>query len=44
MDRINEIVTTLQLVDPLLLWCGYLAAMCVGLYLIVITHPRVKPP
>ena len=40
----SDIMETIRLLDPLLLWCTYLAAMCVGAYLIVLTHRRVKTP
>ena len=38
----HDFLQTVRLVDPLLLWCVYLVILCVGLYLIELTHPRVK--
>ena len=40
----KDFLQTLRMLDPLLLWCVYLAALCIGMYLILITHLRVKPP
>ena len=37
-----DFLQTVLLLDPLILWCGYLIVMCIGTYLIVLTHPRVK--
>jgi hypothetical protein len=41
---VKDFLQTLRMLDPLLPWCLYLAALCIGMYLILITHPRVKPP
>ena len=40
----TDALQTLRMLDPLLLWCTYLVVLCAGLFLIVVTHPRVKPP
>ena len=40
----NDALLTFQHLDPMLQGCVFIMAITVGLYLIVITHPRVKPP
>jgi len=40
----EDFLLTVRMLDPLLLWCLYFIIIAAGVYVIVITHPRVKSP